>query len=92
MRVLVYGVIRVVGAMRDPVTRRLQAIGSVEALALRDGRFFGRRDKRSAMRSGKPFRSRRDMKTEVSASMLRPRISIGSVGSPSPKGGTSTKA
>ncbi|CAO4145875.1 hypothetical protein LPLAFNJD_LOCUS2052 [Methylorubrum aminovorans] len=89
MRVLVYGVIRVVGAMRDPVTRRLQAIGSVEALALRDGRFFGRRDKRSAMRSGKPFRSRRDREPEGPDSTLRPRISIGS---PSPKGGTSTKA
>ncbi|GJE64551.1 hypothetical protein LNAOJCKE_1757 [Methylorubrum aminovorans] len=44
------------------------------------------------MRSGKPFRSRRDTKPEVPASMLRPRISIGSVGSPSSKDGTSTKA
>ncbi|AWI91214.1 hypothetical protein C0214_25260 [Methylobacterium sp. DM1] len=89
---MVYGVIRAVGAMRDPVTRRLQADGSVEALALWDGRFFGRRDRRAAMRSGKPFRSCRNTKPEVPASMLRPRISIGSVGSPSPKDGTSTKA
>lgn len=44
------------------------------------------------MRSGKPFRSGRDTEPEGPDSMLRPRISIGSVGSPSPKGGTSTKA
>ncbi|CAO4184775.1 hypothetical protein CLBKND_04493 [Methylorubrum aminovorans] len=89
---MVYGIIRTVGVTRDPVTRRLEADGSVEALALRDGRFFGRRDRRAAVRAGKPFRSRRDREPEGPDSTLRPRISIGSVGSPSPKGGTSTKA